>query len=345
MTDSVRERAQVDVDRPVYPHLDNLERVIVRDPDFLDRQVTVTEKIHGFNVRVGRDRDGTPWYGSRNQAFDLSDPDANKLNGFKEYADSAVREVGAGVTLYGEWAGKGVQGGIDYGEKTFYLFGERVGGGPVSSAAGVLDQHWVDLSGGRGFIAHGESRRGLTTVPVIYEGPSARLDVLDELRRGESIVAPGQPIEGVVIAPVSPVFDVYGHQVIAKYKSPKFSELTHVRKEHKVVDMSRATDFASEYVNDERLRHVLLQVVETHETTEHHGQVVVVNIDPLDVRHTGAVLKAMYLDVIGDGQDDFDKLAVDDQKLVGKAINKETLALLDLARSGAAREADEARQR
>lgn len=318
----------VDIDieaavRPVYPHLENLDRVIAHVPDFLSRgPVTITEKIHGFNARVGRDDRDRLWYGSRNQDFDLPAPgeetDGPSLQGFRDYAAEAFRTLPTGVTIYGEWAGKGVQKGIDYGVPQFYVFGERLGDKPVVGAASILDHRWL---------------LGVETVPVFHEGDVPAMVLLDEWRRGDSILASGQPIEGIVISPVEPIFDVWGHQIIAKYKSPRFAELSHVRKEYKEpADLTVVQNLAAEYVNEGRFEHVLDQVREAlrvkNDGTLHEPW----QLDPLDPRHTGDVLREMYQDVLREGADDVTSLSDEDKKRLGKTLNFPTLALLKAAR-------------
>lgn len=300
--------------RPTFPHLENLERVLARDPEFLDQPVTVTEKIHGFNARVGRDLEGKVWVGTRSESYDIDD--APGLQGFTETA-RGFHDLPVGLTIYGEWAGKGVQKGIDYGEKRFYVFAERVFGGPVVSSRDALDQHL---------------HLGATTVAIIYEGVSL-LDVLDELRQGESVVAPGQPIEGVVLAPTTPTYDVYGHQVIAKFKSDRFAEIAKAPREPRVAaDTEKVDAIAATYVLPERLNHVLDKVYESLGRDD-------LLADPLDVIHTGAVLRLMYTDVVEDAADEVAELSDEERKRLGSAINKLAKPLLDEARLRAMREA------
>lgn len=303
MTEAERDSA-----RPTYPHLDSLERVLVQIPDFLDREVTVTEKIHGFNARVGRDPEGRLWVGTRKQAYDLDD--APSLQGFTDHA-RAFHEIPTGVTVYGEWAGRGVQKGVDYGEeKRFFVFAERMLDGPVLSSTTTLDQHWL---------------LGAVTVPIIVQGRTT-LEVLDELRRMPTIAGVDSPREGVVVAPVEPVLDVYGHQVIAKFKAPQFAERASVRDDRPPMDTTAVDAIAAEYVVAERMRHVLDQVRES------------TGRDPLDPALTGDVLKAMFGDVVEDSSE-VEALSDDDRKKLGKAVNKIAKPLLDEARLEAAREA------
>lgn len=319
--DSAHEERLRKANRPTFPHLENLERLLVTMPDFLSRPFTVSEKIHGWNGRVGRDETGELWIGTRNQDYLVADAETPPLQGFTEYVRNATWDLPKGMTVYGEWAGKGIQKGIDYGDKRFFIFAERMLDGPVYSTTLVIDQHWL---------------LGHFVAPVIYEGSRMMLMELDELRRGRSQIAPGQPIEGIVISPVTPVFDVYGHQIIAKYKSPQFAELASARKERVAVDLTSVTAFAEEYVNEGRLVHVLDQVSESLNQGLAAG---VRPHDPLDIVYTGDVLKTMYFDVLREGSADYDALSEADQKIVGKAVNKITLGLLAELRTQAAHDA------
>ena len=73
----------------------------------------------------------------------------------------------------------------------------------------------------------------------------------------------------------------------------------------------------------ERLTHVLNQVAEMHALD---------GLDPLDVRCTGDVLRAMYNDIVREGSTDFEELAEKDQKLVGRVCSLAAKVLLDAAR-------------
>lgn len=307
-----------DVARPTFPHLENLTRVLVEIPDFLTQPMTVTEKIHGFNARVGRDSEGRLWVGTRSQSFDIDDAPA--IQGFTAYARTIAGAVGLGVTIYGEWAGRGIQKGVDYGaDKRFFVFAERAGDGPVRSSIAVLEEYW---------------KRGITTVPMIGEGPVA-LDFLDELRKTPSVasVVDGQIGEGVVVAPIYPVFDRFGHQVIAKFKNPAFEEIAKAPTPRTTLDTAAVDAIAAEYVVAERMRHVLDHLKEQAGLD--------LPFDPLEVQHTGTVLREMFNDVVQDAASEVDALTDDDRKLLGKAINRLAKPLLDEARLEAARDAVE----
>jgi hypothetical protein len=300
---------------PKFPHLENLDRV----PEVLGAEsVTITEKIHGFNARFGTTLGGEFWVGSRSNVVyheDMGVDGIGGLQGFVEFAISRPHPP-PGVTVYGEWAGKGIQKGIDYGEKAYYLFAVR------------NPDTWVD---GWDALATLAVLYGTRIVPLIYEGPPPSLEQLSEWRNGQSALAP-QGREGIVIWPSPMVFDVYGHSVIAKFKSPAWAETAHARREKPApADLANVTAFCEEYATAERMRHVLVHVAEVN--VDEVGSDTGRWIDPLDARHTGLVLRAFYEDVVREGADHYDLLSENDQKQVGKVLNRYTKALLDEART------------
>lgn len=309
-------------DYPKWPHLENLDRVLRDMPDYLSRPDTsyiVTEKVHGTNARFGRDENGVPWAGSRNLTIAEGDPAGWKRTdhqGFLGFAADLVTTLQPGVTIYGEWAGKGVQKGIDYGDKAFYLFGWS---GPFG--LGSLDgvRTWATLNGVR-------------MVPVLAMGTQLDLDSLRSLRTKKSELAE-QDHEGIVISADPPIVDAYGHVVIAKFKAPAFEERAHAKKELPTpADLATVQAFVDEYATDTRLDHVLQQVSETIHADPDRAMDAARDLEALDPRHTGLVLKAMYEDVVREAGSDYEALSDNDKKVLGKVLNTATKALLAHAR-------------
>lgn len=312
-------------DFPKWPHLENLDRVIKDIPDYLrrpDTTYTVTEKVHGTNARFGMSVDGVPWVGSRNltvaEGWDWL-AQAREMQGFVEWVHDKfmgprgenVFRIPAGATVFGEWAGRGIQKGIDYGDKAFHMFGlakSDMAGGLVS-----VDEAWA-------FAAE----HGIPFVPILKHGPAMSLSELDMHRKAKSRLAP-QNREGVVIYPWPPISDEYGHAVIAKYKAPDFSERAHAKRDlPQPADLETVQAFVDEYVTEVRFEHVLQQVQEVlpgYDVT-----------DPLDVRYTGDVMRFMVEDIKREGGADYEALSDNDKKMLGKVANKATKALLDAAR-------------
>lgn len=288
---------------PTYPHLENLDRV----PYVLEAaEVWVTEKIHGFNARFGHTPDGVFWVGSRNQTVESG------LQGFVDWARSREAFGVSGYTFIGEWAGKGIQKGIDYGERDFYLFAV-MWNGELCPPADVED--WAD-------------RLECRMVPVLHWGPTPTLAELEAMRTSPSMVAHGSDKEGIVISPWPPVLDPYGHRVIAKWKNEGFEERAkQPRPDRPPLDLASVTAFVEQYATATRLEHVLDQVqeVQQHLTVE---QVAT------DNRLMGDILRAYYFDVTREGWEDFEALPEDDRKMVGKVLNKYVKDLLSAYRAG-----------
>lgn len=172
--------------RPDFVHLIPIQRVLVWRPDFLDADVTVAEKVRGASVRAGRDDRGEMWRARRSGLYT-----EKELDGFDEFVRTRLGYLSPGVTLYGKWVAP---------ERRLYAFAERVGTAPFESRQSALDRHMFE---------------GVHTVPVIHEG-RVSLDVLEQLLRGPGIVRPDEPIPGLVVTPIDPVYEPGGEQVVAK---------------------------------------------------------------------------------------------------------------------------------
>ena len=306
-------------DYPKWPHLENHYRF----PDFLAQAgfITVTEKIHGFNARFGRAEDGTFWVGGRNQTtwegrdedFPEELPVREAMQGFTKFAMGRAQYVPAGWSLYGEWCGPGIQKGIDYGEmRRFFLFG-------ASRGSGFME--WMGLC----FAA---LRVCVDMVPLLHAGeaPHPSMEALVALAGSQSAVSEDER-EGVVVISDPPVLDEYGHQVILKVKNPRFAERARERKpKSPPPDLSTVQGFVDDYATTERLHHVLDLVREE------------VGDTPWAPEYTGNVLRTYYQDVLREGADDHDKLSEEDQKLVGKVLNRPVKAMLDEYRGSIDRE-------
>ena len=310
---------------PRFPHLENLDRVpFVLEADHL----VVTEKVHGFNARFGVTLTGTFWVGSRNNTVftaktvdgegDTITGDPDGLQGFTRFATRHRWAVPPGYTFYGEWAGRGIQKGISYGTPDFFLFAIRDTYG--------WHPRWA--------LTAWAERLNINTVPILYEGPNPGMAMLDELRKGRSLLAL-ENREGIVIWPTPMAFDRYGNPAIAKFKAPGFAETAHARKDRPApADLGNVVDFVEEYATDERLSHVLEQV---EDDIRHNLQDATGNpdpmVDPLDRMWTGRVLRAYYEDVVREGQDHYAQLSENDQKAVGKVLNGYVKALMDARRA------------
>jgi hypothetical protein len=312
--------------RPQWPHLENIDRIKVERPEWFDRsaQWVVTEKLHGFNARFGIDPDGTPWCGPRNNVIheggDLfaGDPTwpREAQQGFVGYAASHIKWLAFGETLFGEWAGKGIQKGIDYGPKDFYAFGLMDDTGNLAP--------WDDL-------ASACAAGNIKTVPLIYIGlglPS--MEILSAWRDATSLIATTQR-GGICLTQDPPARDGYGHYLIGKFKGAAFSEVSHAKRERperEAPDITAVQDFVFKFATPERLQHVLDQVAEEcHFQFDNHHK------DPLDIVNMGRVLRTMYQDVVREAGAEYEALADGDKKRLGAVLNTATKALRKTART------------
>ena len=94
--------------RPTWPHLENIDRIKAESPEWFDQgaEWVVTEKMHGFNARFGRDLDDVLWVGSRTNIVAEGDPAKwpDSLQGFVRFAASSVSQLLVGETVFGEQA-------------------------------------------------------------------------------------------------------------------------------------------------------------------------------------------------------------------------------------------------
>ena len=285
-----------------WPHIENLNKCaeIMAAPC-----VWITEKIDGFNARFGRTAEGVFWIGTRNRLIEMN-PVTETLNGFSEWALAQAPSVGLGVTVYGEWAGKGIQGRIDYGEPSFWLFGGSFNGTPF----GPEDiQTQEKARKAYDFTWH--------VVPTLHLGPCPSITELDQMRRAPGIA--GDLREGIVISPWPPIYNKSGGRLIAKYKNPAFEERTSQRTDKPITDISDALAFVAEYVNAERLGHVAQQLAEQ-------------GLDPYDIHNTRELINAMIADVYREGKEDYEKMPIDQRKAANGAIGREAKSLMDRVR-------------
>ena len=308
-----------DILHPRWPHLENLERIMVESPEWLDPTATwvITEKIHGFNARFGCTPDGLPWVGLHNSVLYESEPETwprDAAQGFVGYAADHVIPGFGGVTIFGEWAGKGIQKGIDYGDKDFYVFG-------MMESDGALIE-WSK-------VQYAARLLEMNTVPVVHEGKLPSLGALTEMRAAKSMIAETGR-EGICLTPMPYRRDSWGHYLIGKFKAPEFSELSHARKQippEEMPDLTVLQNFVAEYANSERLEHVLALVEEAKDAGRNEFL-----INPLDIEYTGDVLRTMYQDVVREAGAEYEALSDVDKKMLGKFLNTTTKRLLDEAR-------------
>jgi RNA ligase (TIGR02306 family) len=151
--------------------------------------VVVSEKLHGTNFTVHVDRDGVHHVGSHNLFWKL-DSEANKSNiymkSYRQY-EKSFAALPPDTQLFGEVIGvQDLTYGLTKGKTELYIFGVRTKAGFMSL---LQAKEYVE-------------GLGLKFVPVLgvtlydYEAIATNYNNLD------SVLAPGQLMEGVVITPL-----------------------------------------------------------------------------------------------------------------------------------------------
>ncbi len=295
-----------------YPHIELLHRV----PDILlEREVVVTEKVHGINVRFGW-VDGRFRVGSREEELSFEVPAPTLLKSFLAWILSTnlvqqvtelAKSLGSEFIFYGEWFGPGVQKGVVYAaEKQLRIFDVRVG------------EDFVEWDR----VAELAARIDVKTMPVLYRG-RPRQDVFDEKRIESSTIAFENMLgsaeniaEGIVIKSSRMHRNHRGNWVIAKHKSPAFSERKSGN-EDKVQPTTpeSATEFIEEFFTIQRLEHVLTNLRAA-------------GVDVTIAAATGQILKGMYQDVMRESEPEYGRLDEESRKAVDRQHATKTKVLL-----------------
>ena len=309
-------------EQPKWPHIENH----YQHPDYLvaGDWYTITEKIHGMNARFGMTTDGTFWFGGRNHVLWEGLPDIEKLTkdtnmqGFGEAAFAMEESISTGFTFFGEWAGPGIQKGVDYGdEKRFFLFG-IMQYDPNTFKSHLLP--WPDIEQWSDLL-------GCETVPLLWDGPLSQpiLSEMSTWATQPSGVSPnGDEREGIVITAWPPRYDAYGHLLILKMKNPSFEERkskSNRLPKGEPIDLTQVQGFVEEFATLERLMHVLQQVEEKTAA------------NPLHAEHTGLILRTYYEDVLREGATEYEALGPDNQKQVSKTLNRAVKPMLETYRN------------
>jgi Rnl2 family RNA ligase len=110
-----------------YPSLVNhynkreIRNALRRNPGLDIVTFVITEKIHGANIQVNFEPDGSSWWGSRNQSLGSNPSFYGAADVFpkvqKQLAAAAAfaHDSGETVTIYGELFGGRIQKGVEYG--------------------------------------------------------------------------------------------------------------------------------------------------------------------------------------------------------------------------------------
>jgi RNA ligase len=267
-----------------YMHIENLYK---SQKVLLFKQVYATEKIHGTSAHINFiDGQLTFFSGGEKHEKFLKFFNVEELT--KKF-QSVFGDLGAKhdwhgrkVTVYGEAYGGSCMGMSEtYGKELKFIvfdvyFESPEGGG-----------HWLSVPDAADVAA----KLGLEFVH--YELVEADLAVLNRLRDADSVQAvrngcgPGHQREGIVIRPPTEVVMNNGGRLMAKHKAESFTERV---TQPKVIDaaklevLQKAEAIAQEWVTEMRLTHVADKLAAELQR-------------PLEMKDTGAVIKAMIEDV------------------------------------------------
>ena len=255
-----------------YLHINNLYKT----PNiFLFKEVYALEKIHGTSAHIGwtSDVSGEVKFfsgGATHEAFSAL------FN--EDYLKKRFLALGHNdITVYGEAYGGKMQGmSKTYGDKLrFIAFDVKIG------------KRWLTVPEAE-LIS-----RELGLEFVYYIRVPATIEALTEHRNTYSVQASrnlgiSAIREGIVIRPLDELSDAYGNRVISKYKNDAFMETASKREvsPDKLQVLKDAEAIANEWVTDMRLRHV----------------VDALHLYPVQIEHTGKVIKATLDDVRREGE-------------------------------------------
>lgn len=230
-----------------YPHTESL----YKHAEILDeKEVVVTEKIHGTSGRLGF-VEGNFIVGSRKTTLSAEEDNY----GFYKWLQAlcipqkmeekiAPELKQKGIIFCGEFYGSSIQSEIKYrDDKDFLVYAIRIGEDFIP---------WDDIAPLCAGLAIG-------VVPLLYRGKPDK-DTLIALREGPSVINPKEPREGMVVIPATPKRDRRGEWMIYKLKSPQFEERASLKKSKPDLDNTKfltVKAFANEYVTEQRLSHVI----------------------------------------------------------------------------------------
>ncbi len=274
-----------------YAHIDNLYKFT---DILMFKECYALEKVHGTSAHLRFiNKLDEPnrliyfWGGSNEKQFKSLFNETDLVQAFKELGHSDIY-------VYGEAYGGRLQGMSDtYGKDLrFIVFDVLVG------------DKWLSVPN-----AHDVANKlGLEFIP--YERISTDLKEIDRERDRDSEVAircgmgPGKIREGVILRPIEELHKNSGKRIICKHKRKEFSETKTPREVDptKTILLKEANEIASEWVTEERLRHVLDKM-------------------PADtnVESTGSVIDNMLEDIKREGEGE-----IVWSKEACKAISRET---------------------
>lgn len=191
---------------PNYTDIESLRR---NRGVLVDGEVVIaTEKIHGANMRATI-RDGVLYLGSRTRWKDGAVQHVWSRASARSDVGAKMAKLPAGIVVYGE----------AYGQVQDLKYG--VGEGQIKFRAFDAFDPVVGCYLDANQFGDAMERAGFEVAPTLYCGPFD-FAVLSALVEENSLVAPGQLAEGVVVRPIRERFDHRVGRVILKLHSQRY---------------------------------------------------------------------------------------------------------------------------
>jgi len=284
--------------------VDDLSWWLNKYPELGHQSYVVTEKLHGSCLTVNITKDSID-FGSR-VALIESD---NKFYGYKCIKEShkemfeilqeylKISKID-NLTLYGEFFGKGIQKGVQYGEKQYRIFDLAIEGKlvPFYTLQSVFKILQLEEY----------------LIPIYKVASSFKEAYNYDIEKDSVILGiENNQIEGVVIKPYRTVYMDNDKLFSVKKKNEKFKEnIPRVRKEVPQDLMDKKEDFAL-YVNDNRLQSAFskLGIIQRFEDLAKYTRFIMEDVEIDYIKDNGIIDKK-------------------ERKVISKLGNKKCIGLL-----------------
>ena len=213
----------------------------------LDTIYRKSEKLHGANFSFLIDEDKQITHCSRNKPlgetesfFAHQDLTRYHTQLLGIYSDLYNFEPTT-IQIYGEYAGGNIQKGIEYGDKDFYCIDIKVNG------------VYIDLDDVEALCYDWD----IKTVPVLGWGTLAECISEDNEFNSKILNVEDNVCEGIVIAPIAPIYLSNGERIIIKSKNDKWVEKSKLKKRKAptvmTLEAQETLDLILQYLNQNRV--------------------------------------------------------------------------------------------
>jgi len=291
-----------------------------------------TVKLHGTNSSVCWNKVDGMWVQSHNKIITPEDDNA----GFAKFVESNIAvfktllntlmlknnlsvEDSTVVALYGEWAGKGINGGVGISklEKSFFIFGAQKA--ELSDQEEFCQCEWLDIQGlsriDNGIYNISDFKTFI--VNIDFENPEASSKELEELtveveKRCPVAYSLGQDGIGEGIVWYT---DYCNNRIFFKVKGDKHTVVaTKNLVTTDVEKLASIKDFVDYAVTDNRLTQAINEVLDKPEE--------------VSIRDTGNILKWMHQDISKEETETLEANNLEWKEVI-KAVTQRTIELLN----------------